>query len=50
MYKVHEATNDMLWENCCYILLIPCKYLAYSLYEGTALVPEIVGEPVILST
>jgi len=50
MYKVHETTNYILWENCCFISLIPCKYLADSLYEGTTLVPEIIGEPVILST
>jgi len=50
MCKVHETTNYMLWENCCFSLLIPCKYPADPSYEGTTLVPDIISELLILST
>jgi hypothetical protein len=49
MYDVHETTNYMLWENCCFISLKARKYLADSLYVGTTLVPEILRERVILA-
>jgi hypothetical protein len=49
MYGVHETTNYMLWENCCFISPKARKYLADSLYEGTALAPEILRERVLLA-